>query len=78
MSESRRERRPSVGAPVSSLQGPIGPGFSRPKHKRNYTGFGRAEIKNVEASIPEALREAWLKHSANGFANKDEFEVCNI
>ncbi|KAL2833093.1 glycosyl transferase [Aspergillus pseudoustus] len=74
MSESRHERRPSVGAPVSSLQGPIGPGFSRPKHKRNYTGFGRAEIKSVEASIPETLREAWKKHSANGFTNKDEFE----
>jgi starch phosphorylase len=58
MSGSRHERRPSVGAPVSSLQGPIGPGFSRPKHKRNYTGFGRAEIKSVEASIPDALREA--------------------
>ncbi|KAL5342388.1 glycosyl transferase [Aspergillus crustosus] len=74
MSESRHERRPSVGAPVSSLQGPIGPGFSRPKHKRNYTGFGRAEIKSVEASIPEKLREAWKKHSASGFTNKDDFE----
>ncbi|KAL3480284.1 glycosyl transferase [Aspergillus californicus] len=74
MSESRHERRPSVGAPVSSLQGPIGPGFSRPKHKRNYTGFGRAEIKSVEASIPETLREAWKKHSASGFTNKDDFE----
>ncbi|KAL3438015.1 glycosyl transferase [Aspergillus tetrazonus] len=74
MSEGRHERRPSVGAPVSDLKGPIGPGFSRPKHKRNYTGFGKAEIKSVEASIPEALREAWRKHSVSGFTNKEEFE----
>lgn len=58
MSEARRERKPSVGAPVSELQGPIGPGFSRPKHKRTYTGLAPAEIKSVEASIPEPLREA--------------------
>ncbi|KAF7597618.1 Non-essential glycogen phosphorylase [Aspergillus hancockii] len=74
MSEARRERKPSVGAPVSELQGPIGPGFSRPKHKRTYTGLAPAEIKSVEASIPEPLREAWRKHSINGFTNKDEFE----
>ncbi|KAH1275253.1 Non-essential glycogen phosphorylase [Aspergillus fumigatus] len=73
MSSERRERKPSVGAPMP-LQGPIGPGFSRPKHKRTYTGFGPAEIKSVEASIPEPLREAWKKHSATGFSNKDEFE----
>ncbi|RAH78228.1 hypothetical protein BO86DRAFT_191840 [Aspergillus japonicus CBS 114.51] len=58
MAESRRERRPSVGAPVSELQGPVGPSFSRPKHRRTFTGFGPAEIKSVEASIPEHLREA--------------------
>ncbi|KAE8416465.1 putative glycogen phosphorylase GlpV/Gph1 [Aspergillus pseudocaelatus] len=74
MSEARRERKPSVGAPVSELQGPIGPGFSRPKHKRTYTGLAPAEIKSVEASIPEPLREAWRKHSVSGFTNKDEFE----
>ena len=56
--EHRRERRPSVGTPIADLQGPIGPGFSRPKHKRTFTGFGPSEIKNVEASIPEPLREA--------------------
>ncbi|PKY08846.1 glycogen phosphorylase [Aspergillus campestris IBT 28561] len=72
--EERRERRPSIGAPVSELQGPVGPGFSRPKHKRTFTGFGPAEIKSVEASIPEPLREAWRKHSVTGFTNKDEFE----
>lgn len=72
--EERRERRPSIGAPVSELQGPIGPGFSRPKHKRTFTGFGPAEIKSVEASIPEPLREAWRKHSVTEFTNKDEFE----
>jgi glycogen phosphorylase len=53
-----RERRPSIGVPVAELQGPVGPGFSRPKHKRTFTGFGAAEIKAVEASIPESLREA--------------------
>ncbi|KAE8339622.1 hypothetical protein BDV24DRAFT_135507 [Aspergillus arachidicola] len=74
MSEARRERKPSVGAPVSELQGPIGPGFSRPKHKRTYTGLAPAEVKSVEASIPEPLREAWRKHSASGFTNQDEFE----
>ncbi|RAH64078.1 glycogen phosphorylase [Aspergillus aculeatinus CBS 121060] len=74
MAESRRERRPSVGAPVSELQGPVGPSFSRPKHRRTFTGFGPAEIKSVEASIPEHLREAWKKHSVNGFTNKEDFE----
>lgn len=58
VTEPRRERRPSVGAPIADLQGPVGPGFSRPKHKRTFTGLGPAEIKNVEASIPEPLREA--------------------
>ena len=53
-----RERRPSVGAPPSDpLVGPIGPGFSRPKHKRTFTGYGPQEIKSVESSIPEAQRE---------------------
>ncbi|CAI7674097.1 hypothetical protein N7533_009608 [Penicillium manginii] len=73
MSE-RRERKPSVGVPIADLQGPVGPGFSRPKHKRTFTGFGASEIKNVEASIPEPLREAWRKYSAHEFTNKDEFE----
>ncbi|KAJ5575056.1 hypothetical protein N7450_008955 [Penicillium hetheringtonii] len=75
MSE-RRERRPSVGAPIADLQGPIGPGFSRPKHKRTFTGFGPSEIKNVEASIPEPLREAWRKYSAREFTTKEEFEAA--
>lgn len=43
-----RERRPSTNAPISDLQGPVGPGFSRPKHKRTFTGFGAGEIKGVE------------------------------
>jgi starch phosphorylase len=42
-----RERRPSTGAPID-LQGPVGPGFTRPKHKRTFTGFGAGEIKSVE------------------------------
>jgi hypothetical protein len=43
-----RERRPSTGAPIHDFQGPVGPGFSRPKHKRTFTGFGAGEIKSVE------------------------------
>jgi hypothetical protein len=43
-----RERRPSTSAPITDLKGPVGPGFSRPKHKRTFTGFGAGEIKNVE------------------------------
>lgn len=46
-----RERRPSTSAPISELQGPVGPGFSRPKHKRTFTGFGAGEIKNVEGKF---------------------------
>ncbi|KAK4466423.1 family 35 putative glycosyltransferase [Cladorrhinum samala] len=70
-----RERRPSMGAPLVDIQGSVGPaGISRPKHKRTHTGFGAGEIKSVEASIPEPQRDAWLKHSAHGFTNKDGFE----
>jgi hypothetical protein len=44
-----RERRPSTSAPISDLQGPVGPaGMARPKHKRTFTGFGAGEIKSVE------------------------------
>ncbi len=46
-----RERRPSTSAPISELQGPVGPGFSRPKHKRTFTGFGAGEIKTVEGEL---------------------------
>ena len=53
-----RERRLSTGAPIETLMsGPVGPGFTRPKHKRAYTGFGAGDIKSVEASIPEPRRE---------------------
>jgi hypothetical protein len=55
-----RERKPSMSAPLSDLQGPVGPGFSRPKHKRTVTGFGAADIKAVEASIPEPQRAAYV------------------
>jgi len=55
--------------------GPVGPqGMTRPKHKRTVTGLGPAEIKSIEASIPEPQRDAWKKHSAQGFKTKDEFE----
>lgn len=46
-----RERRPSTGSPISDLKGPIGPGFTRPKHKRTLTGFGASEIKSVEGKL---------------------------
>ncbi|KAF2089506.1 glycosyltransferase family 35 protein [Saccharata proteae CBS 121410] len=69
-----RERRPSTSAPLSDLQGPVGPGFSRPKHKRTATGFGPSEIKAVEAAIPEPAKEAWKKHTPKGFTTVDEFE----
>ncbi|MCJ1301066.1 Non-essential glycogen phosphorylase [Hypocenomyce scalaris] len=74
MTTKVRERKPSTSAPISELQGPVGPGFSRPKHKRTVTGFGPGEIKSVEASIPEGQREAWKKHSAQGFTTKEDFE----
>ena len=44
-----RERKPSMSAPLSDLKGPVGPNFSRPKHKRTVTGFGPQEIKSLEA-----------------------------
>jgi starch phosphorylase len=50
-----------MSAPLADLQGPVGPAFSRPKHKRTATGFGPSEIKSVEASIPEPQRAAWRK-----------------
>ena len=74
-----RERKMSTHAPISTMQGPVGPGFTRPKHKRTgrceelptglmrgltfptVTGFGAGEIKAVESSIPEHMREAWRK-----------------
>ncbi|KAJ4415173.1 Non-essential glycogen phosphorylase [Gnomoniopsis sp. IMI 355080] len=72
----QRERRPSMGAPIVDIQGSVGPaGISRPKHKRTFTGFGAGDIKSVEASIPEPQREAWTKHSAQGFKEKDTFET---
>ncbi|SLM39194.1 glycogen phosphorylase [Lasallia pustulata] len=74
MATKPRERKPSTSAPISELQGPVGPGFSRPKHKRTVTGFGAGEIKNVEASIPEGQREAWRKYTAKGFTTKEDFE----
>ncbi|KAI4088061.1 MAG: hypothetical protein L6R37_008248 [Teloschistes peruensis] len=73
-STTNRERRPSTNAPISELKGPVGPEFTRPKHKRTATGFGPSEIKSVEFSIPEPQREAWKKHSAQGFTTKEEFQ----
>ncbi|KAK5112380.1 hypothetical protein LTR62_004343 [Meristemomyces frigidus] len=71
---STRERQPSTSAPISEV-GHVGPsGMTRPKHKRTVTGFGPQEIKRVEASVPEAQREAWRKFSAKEFTTKDQFE----
>ncbi|KAF2004727.1 glycosyltransferase family 35 protein [Amniculicola lignicola CBS 123094] len=69
-----RERRPSTSAPLADLKGPIGPGFTRPKHKRTVTGFGPGDIKSVEASIPEPQREAWRKFMPKHFTTAEEFE----
>lgn len=56
---SPRERKLSASVPVDTfMQGPVGPGFSRPKHKRTLTGLGAGDIKVVEASIPEPQRAA--------------------
>ncbi|CAI9631929.1 unnamed protein product [Alternaria burnsii] len=70
---SPRERKPSTSAPLADLKGPVGPSFSRPKHKRTVTGFGPSEIKNVEASIPEPQREAWRKFMPKPFSTPDDF-----
>ncbi|KIN08446.1 glycosyltransferase family 35 protein [Oidiodendron maius Zn] len=70
-----RQRRPSTGAPITDLQGPVGPpGLSRPKHKRTVTGLGAGEIKSVEASIPEPQRAAWKKFATQPFSNVEDFE----
>lgn len=58
MASDARTRRPSTSAPISELKGPVGPGFTRPKHKRTVTGFSAGEIKNVENSIPNEQRDA--------------------
>ncbi|KAL7773909.1 hypothetical protein CFE70_003876 [Pyrenophora teres f. teres 0-1] len=70
---SPRERKPSTSAPLSDLQGPVGPAFTRPKHKRTVTGFGPSDIKTVEASIPEPQREAWKKFMPAPFTTPDDF-----
>lgn len=62
--------------PVSATPPPPGvvePHF-RPKHRRTHTGFGVREIKAVEASIPEQLRETWRKLAASEFTGKEEFQ----
>lgn len=69
MSTKTRERKPSTGAPISDLQGPVGPGFSRPKHKRTVTGFGPGEIKSIESAIPEPQRAAYVYRKPLNEAN---------
>ena len=61
MATKVRERRLSTSAPISDLKGPVGPSFSRPKHKRTATGFGPKEIKSVEAAIPEGQRAVYVE-----------------
>jgi starch phosphorylase len=68
--KNKRERKMSSSAPITDLKGPIGPEFSRPKHKRTVTGFGAQDIKSVEASIPEGQREAWKKFVCYGLPLK--------
>lgn len=56
-----RERRPSSGAPISDLKGPVQPDYmTRPKHKRTFTGFGAGDIKSVEGK-----ESAFATHSFN-------------
>ncbi|KAH8155319.1 uncharacterized protein LAJ45_00329 [Morchella importuna] len=61
--------------PISS---PPAPGVVephlRPKHRRTHTGFGVREIKAIEASIPQPLRETWRKLAATEFKGKEEFQ----
>ncbi|KAI5839301.1 glycosyl transferase [Morchella snyderi] len=61
--------------PISSPPAPgvVEPHF-RPKHRRTHTGFGVREIKAVEASIPQPLRETWRKLAATEFTGKEEFQ----
>ncbi|KAL8965536.1 MAG: hypothetical protein Q9183_003799 [Haloplaca sp. 2 TL-2023] len=73
-STSTRERRPSTNAPISELKGPVGPEFTRPKHKRTATGFGPGEIKSVESSIPEPQREA-AAYSGASLAFRDRLII---
>jgi hypothetical protein len=65
-----RERRASMSAPLSDLKGPVGPGFSRPKHKRTVTGLAPSEIKSYEASIPEPQRERSVQITAAATATE--------
>lgn len=68
MASPTRERRPSTGAPISELQGPIGPaGVTRPKHKRTFTGFGAGEIKSVEGMIHFGVSESRFPHHRSYF-----------
>ncbi|KAI5779302.1 carbohydrate phosphorylase-domain-containing protein [Geopyxis carbonaria] len=63
-------------APKPLTTPPVGVGepHIRPKHKRTHTGFGVREIKAVEASIPEQLRDTWRKLAASEFKGKEEFQ----
>lgn len=68
-----RQRRPSTGAPISDLQGPVGPaGVTRPKHKRTFTGFGAGEIKSVEGLCSFFLLPYFLLFCVMGFGVVEE------
>jgi hypothetical protein len=72
-----RERRPSTGAPISDLKGPIGPGFTRPKHKRTFTGFGAGEIKSVEGELDLYVFH-FLQASIHFNYLGDQFLICIV
>ena len=58
-----RERTLSTHAPISAFSQPVGPqNMTRPKHRRTATGFGPGDIKAVESSIPEHMRDEWRKY----------------
>jgi starch phosphorylase len=69
-SAAPRERRPSTSAPISDLQGPVGPaGMARPKHKRTFTGLGAGEIKIVEGEQFHPLNLILILHRLHLSAN---------
>lgn len=64
----------SIPAPgVSGVPSVVDPP-QRPRHKRTHTGFGVREIKAVEASIPEQLRNTWRTLAAAEFEGKEAFQ----
>ena len=48
---------------------------SRPRHhQRTHTGYGKEEIKAIQAQIAPSSQNAWKKLALTPFTNKEEFE----